>query len=200
MAVVHRTTLRPGKLDLLTTWLPTRQWFTGTTPQLHRGGGFRLDDPAGEVGIECMIVIDTADPARPAYHVPLTYRGAPLPGAEAALVGTSEHGVLGRRWIYDAAADPVAVAQFTALLTGAATAQDQDLSDTPARTVELVTADPQVSLSVRVHRTPAAAPESRRGWALSSWTDAEGAPARGIVLEARENPAPTSAGEESGRS
>jgi len=33
--------------------------------------------------------------------VPLTYRGAPLDGAEDALVGTTEHGVLGRRWVYD---------------------------------------------------------------------------------------------------
>lgn len=38
--------------------------------------------------------------ARPTtYHVPMAYRGAPLPGAEHALVGTSRHGVLGKRWI-----------------------------------------------------------------------------------------------------
>jgi hypothetical protein len=40
-------------------------------------------------------------------HVPLTYRGAPLEGAEAWLLGTSEHSVLGTRWFYDAAGDPV---------------------------------------------------------------------------------------------
>ena len=38
------------------------------------------------------------------YVVPMTYRGAPLAGADEALIGTSEHGVLGRRWIYDGAA------------------------------------------------------------------------------------------------
>jgi hypothetical protein len=40
-------------------------------------------------------------------HVPLTYRGAPLAGAEDHLVGTTEHSVLGTRWVYDAVGDPV---------------------------------------------------------------------------------------------
>ncbi|WP_051024594.1 maltokinase N-terminal cap-like domain-containing protein [Nocardia aobensis] len=119
MAVVHHTTLEPGKLELLTAWLPTREWFTGTTPHLHKAGGFRLDDPDGEVGIEHLLVVDTADARQPVYHVPMTYRGAPLPGADVALIGTSEHGVLGTRWIYDAARDPVALAQMAALLSGA---------------------------------------------------------------------------------
>ena len=39
----------------------------------------------------------------------MTYRSGPLDGADDALIGTSEHGVLGTRWIYDAAYDPVAV-------------------------------------------------------------------------------------------
>ena len=34
--------------------------------------------------------------------VPLTYRGAPLAGGEADLVGTTEHSALGTRWVYDA--------------------------------------------------------------------------------------------------
>ena len=42
--------------------------------------------------------------------VPVTYRGAPLPRAEASLVGTMEHSVLGTRYVYDACADPVFVA------------------------------------------------------------------------------------------
>ncbi|MEU2038998.1 maltokinase N-terminal cap-like domain-containing protein [Nocardia niwae] len=46
----------------------------------------------------------------------MTNRGSPLPQAAAALVGTSEHGVLG--CVYDAACDPVAVAQVVALRTG----------------------------------------------------------------------------------
>ena len=101
MATIHKTTLSPSKLELICAWLPTRAWYRGAAkPALTRAGGFRLDDPAGQVGIEFMVVVDSSGPEAVAYHVPLTYRGAPLDGAEAALVGTAEHGVLGRRWVY----------------------------------------------------------------------------------------------------
>lgn len=137
MAVIHRTTLKPTKLELLTSWLPTRPWYEGGPgePELTKAGGFRLDDPEGEVGIEFMVVTvaSGADPA--AYLVPLTYRGAPLDGAEHALVGTLEHGVLGRRWVYDGCHDPVLVDQLLALIEGRAQAQAQSLSDTPDREV-----------------------------------------------------------------
>jgi hypothetical protein len=39
---------------------------------LAKAGGFRLDDPQGEVGIEFMVVTDTAGPQPVAYLVPLT--------------------------------------------------------------------------------------------------------------------------------
>jgi len=134
MALIHRTTMVPTKLDLLTRWLPDQPWYrTGGAPRLDRAGGFRLDDPAGEVGIEFMFVIDT--PAGVTYHVPLSYRGAPLAGAEAALVGTAEHGVLGRRWIYDGTGDPVVVAQLLALVQGQAHPQAQSETDTPDHSV-----------------------------------------------------------------
>ncbi|WP_181064534.1 maltokinase N-terminal cap-like domain-containing protein [Nocardia nova] len=187
MAVVHHTTLEPGKLELLTAWLPAREWFTGTTPHLHKAGGFRLDDPDGEVGIEHILVVDTADPRHPVYHVPMTYRGAPLPGAEAALIGTSEHGVLGTRWIYDATHDPVGLAQMAALLAGRAVAQDQNRSDTPADTVEVSAADPETPNTVRVNRIPSPSAASAPGWVRVSWTDAAGAPAAGVVLEVAVN-------------
>lgn len=48
--------------------------------------------------------------------MPLTYRGAPLPGAEPWLVGTMEHSVLGRRWVYDGCGDPVHVAALVATI------------------------------------------------------------------------------------
>lgn len=132
MAVIHRTTLEPGKLQLLAAWLPTRPWYTGTgAPELTRAGGFRLDDPEGDVGIEFMVVTDTSGDGPVAYHVPVTYRGAPLEGADEALVGTAEHGVLGRRWVYDGAYDPVLVARLLALLHGQTEPQAQSLSDTP---------------------------------------------------------------------
>ncbi|NYI05338.1 maltokinase N-terminal cap-like domain-containing protein [Allostreptomyces psammosilenae] len=136
MAVIHRTTVKPTKLELLTSWLPSRPWYSGAgEPQLAKAGGFRLDDPQGEVGIEFMVVTDTSGTHPVSYLVPLTYRGAPLDGAEHALVGTMEHGVLGRRWAYDGCHDPVLVAQLLALIEGRAEAQDQNTSDTPDREV-----------------------------------------------------------------
>ncbi|MFG2823723.1 1,4-alpha-glucan branching protein [Kitasatospora sp. NPDC048365] len=135
MAVIHHTELKPSKLELLTEWLPSRPWYRGGVgaPEPAKAGGFRLDDPAGEVGIEFLVVTDTAGGEPVSYLVPLSYRGAPLEGADAALVGTMEHGVLGRRWAYDACQDPVAVAQLVALIEGLVRAQDQNESDTPDR-------------------------------------------------------------------
>jgi hypothetical protein len=131
MATIHSgTTMVPTKLELLAEWLPRQPWYrsTGRPPQLRRAGGFRLDDPAGEVGIEFMVVGDGEETA---YVVPMTYRAAPLAGADDVLIGTSEHGVLGTRWIYDAAHDPVAVAQLLDFLCGRVEAQHQSRSDTP---------------------------------------------------------------------
>ncbi|NED57703.1 1,4-alpha-glucan branching protein, partial [Micromonospora aurantiaca] len=43
MAVIHKTTMTPGKLELLAAWLPDRPWYTGTgrEPELAKAGGFR---------------------------------------------------------------------------------------------------------------------------------------------------------------
>ncbi|MGW3126269.1 maltokinase N-terminal cap-like domain-containing protein [Streptomyces sp. NPDC001123] len=132
MALIHHTTLQPTKVELLAGWLPTRPWYHGpAAPVLAKAGGFRLDDPAGEVGIEFMVVTDGSG----AYLVPLTYRGAPLPGAEHALVGTMEHGVLGTRWAYDGCHDPVLTTELLALIEGRAEAQAQSITDTPDREV-----------------------------------------------------------------
>ncbi|MFF6776806.1 1,4-alpha-glucan branching protein [Streptomyces sp. NPDC012637] len=139
MAEIHKTTMTPTKLELLETWLPTRPWYRGgegTLPVLEKAGGFRLDDPEGEVGIEFAVVADTSGEEVHSYLVPMTYRGAPLEGAEGALIGTSEHGVLGTRWLYDGVHDPVLLAELTALLQGRAVPQAQSVSDTPDPTVE----------------------------------------------------------------
>ena len=121
MAIIHDTTMSPGKLELLTAWLPAQPWYLGTgrAPELAKAGGFRLDDPQG-----------SGDHVT-AYHVPLTYRGREVTGASGALIGTSEHGVLGRRWIYDGAHDPVLAAQLVALIQGVAEPQAQSVSNTP---------------------------------------------------------------------
>lgn len=137
MAVIHRTTLTPSKLELLAGWLPRQPWYvdTASEPHLSKAGGFRLDDPQGEVGIEFMVVTDTSGERPRSYHVPLSYRGAPLDGADQALIGTTEHGVLGRRWVYDGTHDPVLVAQLLGLLQGRAVPQAQSETDTPAPSV-----------------------------------------------------------------
>ncbi|CAG7643667.1 Mak_N_cap domain-containing protein [Actinacidiphila bryophytorum] len=131
MALIHHTTVTPSKVELLAGWLPTRPWYQGGrgTPVLEKSGGFRLDDPAGEVGIEFMVVTDTGSPEPGVYLVPLTYRGAPLEGAEDALVGTMQHGVLGKRWAYDGCHDPVLVAELLGLIGGIAPAMAQSITD-----------------------------------------------------------------------
>ncbi|KAB1946407.1 hypothetical protein F8271_06800 [Micromonospora sp. ALFpr18c] len=122
MALLHRATLRPTKIDLLATWLPGRPWYRGSADaDLVSRGAYRFDDPAGAVGIET-ILVGAAD--GPVHHVPLTYRDAPLNGAEDWLVGTTEHSVLGTRWVYDGCADPVyAAALAHAILAGAGQAE-----------------------------------------------------------------------------
>jgi hypothetical protein len=113
MALVHQATLTPSKLELLAAWLPSRPWFH-KGGELIRLGSYRFDDPAGEVGIEVMIV----QSGELVFQVPLAYRGAPLAETKH-LLGTMEHSVLGPRWIYDGSADLVAArALITAMATG----------------------------------------------------------------------------------
>jgi Maltokinase N-terminal cap domain len=137
MAIIHDTTMSPGKLELLAAWLPAQPWYSGTgsEPALSKAGGFRLDDPQGQVGIEFMVVTDGSGDAAATYQVPLTYRACALADADGGLVGTAEHGVLGRRWIYDGTRDRVLVDQLVALIQGEAQPQAQSLSDTPDPTV-----------------------------------------------------------------
>ncbi|MEU0247639.1 1,4-alpha-glucan branching protein [Streptomyces sp. NPDC006235] len=209
MAVIHRTTVAPTKLELLTSWLPSRPWYRGggAGPQLAKAGGFRLDDPEGEVGIEFMVVTDTSGPQPVTYQVPLTYRGAALDGAERALVGTMEHGVLGRRWAYDGCHDPVLVAQLAALIEGRAQAQAQSVSNEPDREVaashtgegplpaDFTATDDQDGTrltaphgtTLHLHRILRPAPEGplppatgATGQVTGAWELPDGTPARGV--------------------
>lgn len=110
MALLHRATIRPTKLELLTDWVPTQPW---GEPGLDLVGAYRFDDPDGEVGLETHVV---ATAGGHLLQVPLTYRGAPLAGADELLICTMEHSVLGRRWIYDAVGDPVYVRVLASVL------------------------------------------------------------------------------------
>lgn len=108
MAIIHKATLTPGKLELLASWLPGRSWYPGgDAGGLERVAAARFDDPDGEVGLEIFLVRAAGGPL---VQVPMTYRAAPLDGADEWLIGTCEHSVLGTRWVYDAVADPVFVA------------------------------------------------------------------------------------------
>ena len=117
MALLYQAEITPTKLELLTGWVPTQPWFTGAVGEpLVNVAAYRFDDPDGEVGIET-IFVRAGD--GPVLQVPVTYRGAPLAGAEAALIGTTQHSVLGERWVYDATGDPVYLAAVaTIALTG----------------------------------------------------------------------------------
>jgi hypothetical protein len=121
MGIVHHTaTMSPTKQELVEAWLPTRSWaqdrhVTGKVAE------YRFDDPAGEVGVETILWL-TEDGT--VLQTPLTYRAEPLAGAEDHLVGTTDHSVLGERWVYDGCGDPVwATALATAIATGGRQAQ-----------------------------------------------------------------------------
>ncbi|HET7309810.1 MAG TPA: 1,4-alpha-glucan branching protein [Mycobacteriales bacterium] len=187
MAEIHNTTMSPTKLELLDRWLPEQPWYAGTgRPDLNRAGGFRLDDPDGEVGIEFMFVRDDANGDGTTYQVPMTYRGEALAGApEAALIGTSEHGVLGTRWIYDGAHDPALLAQLVALLEGAAEPQHQSKSDTadPTVHVEQVASGSVDSESLRILRVLVPDPHAgRTGCVTATWRTADDREERGPVV------------------
>lgn len=122
MALLHRAELRPTKLELLTSWLPTREWWDGAdTTTLRLVASYRFDDPAGDVGIETLLV--KADDG-PVVQVPVTYRAAPLEGT-ATLLATMEHSVLGRRWVYDGCTDPVYVSVLATVIETGGTHAEQ---------------------------------------------------------------------------
>jgi hypothetical protein len=116
MAILHAAEIRPTKIELIREWAPTQPWFVGDDQGLDVLGAYRFDDPDGEVGIETILVRSGDGPI---LQIPLTYRGAPLAGAEEWLITTMEHTALGDRWVYDACGDPVyAAAIVAAILTG----------------------------------------------------------------------------------
>ncbi|MCT7351172.1 1,4-alpha-glucan branching protein [Streptomyces sp. 15-116A] len=189
MAIIHRTTMTPTKLELLTAWLPRQSWYAGDAekPELVRAGGFRLDDPEGEVGIEFMVVVDTAGQEPVAYHVPLSYRGAALEGApDEALIGTSEHGVLGTRWVYDGIHDPVVTEQLLALLRGEAVPQHQNESDTPDPTVTVHGDAPADGRPVQIDRVlrPSEHARTTSAHVVAGWTWPDGTTARAVFASA----------------
>jgi hypothetical protein len=115
-------------MELLSAWAPLQPWCGApAVPTLQPVGAYRFDDPEGEVGIETHLLRNADGQV---LQVPLTYRGEPMAGAEASLVGTTQHSVLGERWVYDACGDPVyAQALATAMLTGGTQADLEVVTD-----------------------------------------------------------------------
>jgi hypothetical protein len=129
------------------------------------------------VGIEFIFVTDVSTGQQVTYHVPLSYRGAPLAGAGHALLGRSRHGVLGPRWIHDAAHDPVVRAALDAFIHGRVQAQDQNRSDTTDPSVTVHGTPGEVVEVVRALGGEATAP----GYVEGGWSLPDGTAVRGPV-------------------
>ena len=122
MALLHQAEIRPSKLELVEAWAPAQPWFVGAADAGFAAlAAYRLDDPEGEVGIETVLLRQTDGAI---VQIPLTYRGAPLEGADEWLITTMQHSVLGDRWVYDGTGDPAYLAATaTAALTGGVQAE-----------------------------------------------------------------------------
>lgn len=147
MALLHRASIVPTKLEAINAWLPQQPWALDAG-EVATLGAFRFDDPAGEVGVETFLVRDAAGGV---LQVPLTFRGAPLPDGERWLVTTMEHTVLGPRWVYDGCGDPAYVATLAATIADAAGEAREVVRQDDGTEVER---DP----SARAHGTGGAAP------------------------------------------
>jgi hypothetical protein len=129
VALLYQATLTPSKIELLQAWVPHQPWFgEANASTIEAVGAYRFDDPDGEVGIETHLLRTSNDQI---LQVPVTYRGSPVVGAESFLIATTQHSVLGERWVYDACGDPVYVrALATAVLSGGTQAELEVVSDT----------------------------------------------------------------------
>jgi len=112
MAIFHVATNTPPKSELIGDWLHRQAWGPAAAGPIELVGSFHLDDPDGEVGMQ-VFVVRAGDAL---LHVPLTYRAAPLAGADDALLGEMEHSVLGTRFVYDGMSDD----RFVTVLAGVA--------------------------------------------------------------------------------
>jgi trehalose synthase-fused probable maltokinase len=194
VAEIHQATLAPTKLELLPEWMAQQRWYAakGRVPRLRRLWSWRLDDPAGDVGIETLLVVDESGPEPVVYQVPLTYRGAPLEGAHHALVGTTEHSVLGRRWVYDAPHDPVYARQLLELVLGRAEPQAGSVSHT-AEPAVVGTPHPSWTARTTVRQARVLTGEQSNTSVIYDCVDEDGAPKPLILkvfrtLQSGENP------------
>lgn len=115
MALFHLATITPTKAELIAAWMPTQPWGPSADLDAEIVGAFRFDDPNGVVGMETHL----ARAGDSLYHVPLTYRDAPLDDAAHGFIGEMQHSALGTRWVYDGLADPAFIVMLAAVtMTG----------------------------------------------------------------------------------
>ncbi|KAA0918221.1 hypothetical protein [Dietzia sp. ANT_WB102] len=112
-AEIYDAVLDPGKLELLRAWVRHQDWFDGDPEVLEQVTAYRFVDPEGDVGMESFLLTDGSR----TFHVPVTYRGAELDEVGDFLIGEMEHSVLGRRWVYDASADPVYISEVRRVIS-----------------------------------------------------------------------------------
>ena len=101
MAIFHVATNTPPKSELIADWIHLQPWGPPVAGPVEMLGGFHLDDPDGEVGMQVFVV----GVGGSCFQVPLTYRARPTPNGDGALIGEMEHSVLGPRFVYDGLAD-----------------------------------------------------------------------------------------------
>lgn len=136
MALIYTAQLDPDKPE----WIRRRLVAHGLPEDVdaEKVGSYRFDDPAGEVGVESMIV-RVGDRL---YQTAFAYRGeAPT---EGDIVAEADHSVLGRRWVMDAATDPDARRILTAGLRGEIPQAVMDFHDESGTYLE--TRQPDVTL------------------------------------------------------
>jgi hypothetical protein len=115
MAIFHRATVTPTKAELIAEWAPTQTWGPSPADPIDVIGSYRFDDPDGRVGMETHLITGGGK----LMQIPLTYRDAPLEGAEDALITEMQHSVLGPRWVYDGLRDARLVVMLAAVtMTG----------------------------------------------------------------------------------
>lgn len=112
MAIFHVATNTPPKSELIADWIHLQPWGPVAAGPIEMLGGFHLDDPGGEVGMQVFVVGASGS----YFQVPLTYRAKPQPDSEDALIGEMQHSVLGPRFVYDGLADE----RFVTVLAGVA--------------------------------------------------------------------------------
>jgi maltokinase len=89
VALLWIMTLAPADPGFLAPWMARQRWFAnkGASPALEDIGRVELTSPEPGVRVGIHLLLDHAEGRPSLYQVPLTYRDAPLVGAEAAMVG-----------------------------------------------------------------------------------------------------------------